>query len=53
VSRYVDVIAGIFLLAAVYMLVRPSSKGAELVKGLGDAMTALVSHATDLAAATP
>jgi hypothetical protein len=44
-----DFLAGVFVLAAVYVLVRPSSPGAELVKALGNAMTAIVSHATDLA----
>lgn len=44
-----DFLAGIFVLAVVYVLVRPSSKGADLVTGFGSAVTAIVSAATDLA----
>lgn len=43
-----DFLAGVFFLAIIYVLVRPSSKGAQLVTGLGNAMTAIVTAATDL-----
>jgi hypothetical protein len=45
-----DVLAAVFVLAIVYVLVRPQSKGGELVTAFGDVMTALVSNATDIAA---
>lgn len=44
-----DFLAAIFFLAVVYVLVRPSSKGADLVTGFGGAVTAIVAAATDLA----
>lgn len=47
-GRFGDALAAVFVLAIVYVLVRPNSKGADLVKGAGDALTAIVSHATDL-----
>lgn len=43
-----DVAAGVFFLAAIYVLVRPSSKGADLVKGFTDAAVAIVKTATSL-----
>jgi hypothetical protein len=51
-SRYtaMDFVAGVFVIAMVYVLARPQSKAVDLVKGFGSAMTAIVSHATDLAA---
>ena len=42
-----DVIAGVFALAIVGLLVRPSSLGPGLIRSLGDAMTALVSYVAD------
>ena len=48
-SKLVDFLAAVLLLAIVYFLVRPQSKGAELVRGIGDAMTAIVTHAADMA----
>lgn len=44
-----DIVAGIFLLTMLYILVRPQSKGAELVDGLTKMFTAVVKRATDLA----
>jgi len=44
-----DLLAAVFLLAILYVLVRPQSKGADLVNGFGAAMTAIVTAATDLA----
>jgi hypothetical protein len=44
-----DIAAGVFGLAVVYLLVRPHSKAADLVTGFGNAMTAIVTHAADLA----
>lgn len=44
-----DFIAGVFLVALLFVLVRPGSKGADLVTGFGNAMQAIVAAATDLA----
>jgi hypothetical protein len=44
-----DLLAGLFLVALLYILVRPQSGGAELIRAVGDAMTAIVSNAADLA----
>lgn len=44
-----DLLAGLFLVALLYVLVRPQSGGGELVKAFGDVMTAIVSNAADLA----
>ena len=44
-----NLIAGLFLVAIVYVLVRPQSKGADLIQAAGDALTAIVSNAADLA----
>jgi ABC-type sulfate transport system permease component len=44
-----DLLAGVFFIAVVYVLVRPRSKGADLVNGFGQTLTAIVSSATDLA----
>lgn len=41
-------IVGAFLLAIVYVLVRPRSKAAELVQSFSDAVIAMVRTATDL-----
>lgn len=42
-----DVMAGVFALAVVGLLVRPSSLGPGLVQSLGEAMTSLVSFVSD------
>lgn len=42
-----DVLAGVFALAVVALLVRPSSLGPGLVRSLGQAMTSLVSYVAD------
>lgn len=39
----------LFVVAVVYVLVRPSSKAAELVDAVGSLMLALTRRATDLA----
>lgn len=39
----------LFLVAVVYVLVRPASKAAELVDAVGSLMLALTRQATDLA----
>lgn len=43
-----DWITGIFLVTAVYVLVRPRSKAAELVQMFSNALVAMVRTATDL-----
>lgn len=43
-----DLIAGLLLVAILYILVRPQSKGGALVTAFGSAMTALVTSAADL-----
>lgn len=45
-----DVIAVLFLVAIVYVLVRPRSRAGELVNGLFRAVNAMVRRAADLAA---
>ena len=42
-----DLLAGVFLLAVIGLLVRPSSLGPGLVRSLGEAMTSLVSYVAD------
>lgn len=42
-----DVLVAILVVAIVYVLVRPNSKGAELVKALTQALQAIVGTATD------
>lgn len=44
-----DVLALAFVLAVVYMLVRPSSQAAQLVQAIGRAGIAMVRRATDTA----
>jgi hypothetical protein len=43
-----DIAAGVFIVAVVYVLVRPQSAGAELVEAIGSMMVALVKRAADL-----
>jgi hypothetical protein len=43
-----DVAAGIFVLALVYVLVRPRSAAAEMVGSFGNAVVALVKTAVDI-----
>jgi hypothetical protein len=45
-----DWIGLLFVVAIIYVLVRPSSKAAELVESLGNMLVALVRRATDIAA---
>ena len=45
-----DLLMGLFVVAVVYVLVRPRSAGVEFVKSVGDALTAIVKSAADLAA---
>jgi Na+/H+ antiporter NhaD/arsenite permease-like protein len=45
-----DIAVSIFVVALVYILVRPSSKGADMVAAVGGALVAIVSNAADLAA---
>lgn len=45
-----DWFALVFIVAVVYVLVRPQSKAAELVGAITDMVTAMVKSATDLAA---
>jgi hypothetical protein len=40
-----------FFVTALYVLVRPRSKGAEFVKAFGTAMTSIVKNAADLGSA--
>lgn len=44
-----DIFAVLFVVGCVYVLVRPSSKAAELVSALGKFGRALVATATDIA----
>jgi len=45
-----DLIAAAFLVAVIYVLVRPQSQAGQLVTAFGSAVTAIVRTATDLAA---
>lgn len=45
-GRYVDLVAGVFVVAIVYMLVRPTSPGTQLVTTFGDLVTAITRLAT-------
>ncbi len=44
-----DLLAAAFLVAVVYVLVRPRSHAGQLVTAFGSAVTAIVRTATDLA----
>ena len=44
-----EVLAGAFVVAVIYILVRPGSQGQGFVEVFGDAMAALVSQVTDIA----
>ena len=44
-----EVVAGLFLITVVYLLVKPGSKGTTFVSAFGDAMSAIISQATDWA----
>jgi hypothetical protein len=48
-GRLTDWLGLLFVVLIVFVLVRPRSKAAELVDGIGDMLTALVRRATDLA----
>lgn len=50
-ARLMDWIGLLFLVAILYVLVRPRSKAGELVEAFGAMLTAIVSTATDLASA--
>lgn len=41
-----DLITGVFVVAVVYMLVRPGSPAAAAVKGLGEFFTSVTAYAT-------
>ncbi len=43
-----DLLAAVFILAIVYVLVRPRSAAADMVRLFGDAVSTLVQTATDL-----
>lgn len=45
-----DVITGLFVVAIIYVLVRPRSAGVDFVKSFGAALTAIIKNATDIAA---
>src|SRR4029077_10974665 len=49
VMRIFDWLSLVFVAAIVYVLVRPRSKAAELVDGVGNMLVSLVRQATDLA----
>jgi hypothetical protein len=51
IRSFGDWLAVLFVVAMVYVLVRPRSKAAELVEGFGKFVVALVSKATDLTSA--
>lgn len=42
-----DVVVAVLVVAIVYVLVRPQSKGADLVKALSQALQGIVGVATD------
>ena len=44
-----DLLAGLFVVAIIYVLARPRSQGIEFVKAFGSALTAIVKNATDVA----
>lgn len=44
-----EFVVGLLVLAIVYVLVRPKSKGVQLVTAFGAMVTAITSAATDLA----
>lgn len=44
-----DVLAGLFVVAVIYVLVRPRSAGVAFVQAVGSALTAIVKSAADLA----
>lgn len=48
-SNIGDVLAISFVLAIVYVLVRPRSKAAEAIQAVGDMLVAMVRRAVDLA----
>lgn len=48
-SRFLDWLGLLFVVAIVYMMVRPGSKAGELVEALGSMLVAMVRKATDLA----
>lgn len=48
-GRAVDWLMLLFVVAIVYMLVRPQSKAAELVDSLGNMLVSIVRRATDVA----
>ncbi len=43
-----DVVTAVFLLAVVYVLVRPQSAAADMIRVFSDAVATLVKTATDL-----
>ncbi len=45
-ASWTDMFAGIFALVVIYMLVRPSSPGPDIIAAASDAIDALVSLAT-------
>lgn len=50
-SRVVaDLLSGLFVVAIIYVLVRPQSKGVQFVQAFGQALTAIVKNAADLGA---
>lgn len=48
-AQFSDVVALVLVVLIVYILVRPSSKAAELVKAFADTVIAVLRSATDLA----
>ena len=44
-----DLLAGAFIIALIYVLVRPGSQGTAFVTAFGDLMSGLIGQATDLA----
>lgn len=50
-ARFGDAFAVVFIVAIVYVLVRPRSKAGDLVEAVADLIIALVRGATDLARA--
>lgn len=48
-QRVADWIGLLFVVAIIYVLVRPSSKAGELVEAVGTMLRSIVSAATDIA----
>lgn len=46
-----DLVFGLFLVAIIYLMVRPSSNGTAFVNAFGNFLSAIIGQATDIATA--